>query len=129
MKKQISGQIGQVKKHQLFSDNVLVLAVLVNIALLLGLLFWSLTHIRPTELSVPIRFTSFANFDVLGKWYQLYGLFVTALLVFMVNLGLALVAHSKSRLVSAALLSVSIVIFLVCFGMLVGFTAINFGGV
>ena len=129
MKKQISGQIGQVKKHQLFSDNVLVLAVLVNVALLLGLLFWSLTHIRPTELSVPIRFTSFANFDVLGKWYQLYGLFVTALLVCMVNLGLSLVAHSKSRLVSGALLSVSIVICLVCFGMLVGFTAINFGGV
>jgi uncharacterized membrane protein len=129
MKKQISGQIGQVRKHQLFSDNVLVLAVLINVALLLGLLFWSLTHIRPTELSVPIRFTSFANFDVLGKWYQLYELFVTALLVFMINLGLALVAHSKSRLVSGALLSVSIVICLVCFGMLVGFTAINFGGV
>jgi len=129
MKKQISGQIGQVRKHQLFSDNVLVLAVLINVALLLGLLFWSLTHIRPTELSVPIRFTSFANFDVLGKWYQLYELFVTALLVFMINLGLALVAHAKSRLVSGALLSVSIVICLVCFGMLVGFTAINFGGV
>ncbi len=129
MKKQLSGQIGQVKKHQLFSDNILVLAVLTNVALLLGLLFWSITHIRPTELSVPIRFTSFANFDVLGKWYQLYELFVSALLVFMINLGLALVAHSRSRLISGALLAVSIVICLVCFGMLVGFTAINFGGV
>lgn len=129
MKKQISGQIGQVKTHQLFSDNVLVLAMLVNVALLLGLLFWSITHIRPTELSVPIRFTSFANFDILGKWYQLYELFAIALLVFVINLGLALVAHSKSRLVSGALLIVSIVICLACFGMLVGFTAINFGGV
>jgi uncharacterized membrane protein len=129
MKKNISGQIGQVRKHQLFRDNVLMLAVLINVALLLGLLFWSITHIRPTELSVPIRFTSFANFDILGKWYQLYELFVIGLLVFMINLGLALVAHSKSRLASAALIGVSIVVSLVCFGMLVGFTAINFGGV
>lgn len=129
MKKKLSGQIGQVKRHQLFNDNVLVLAILVNAALLLGLLFWSVTHIHPTELSVPIRFTSFANFDILGKWYQLYELFATALIVFGLNLTLALVAHSRSRLASAALLGVSIVTAIMCFGMLVGFTAINFGGV
>ncbi len=129
MKKKLSGQIGQVKRHQLFNDNVLVLAILVNAALLLGLLFWSVTHIHPTELSVPIRFTSFANFDILGKWYQLYELFATALIVFGLNLTLALVAHSRSRLASAALLGVSIVTTIMCFGMLVGFTAINFGGV
>ncbi len=129
MKKKLSGQIGRVKGHQLFGDNTMVVAVLVNLALLLGLLFWSLTHIRATELSVPIRFTSFANFDILGKWYQLYELFATALIVFVLNLTLALVAHSKSRLVSAALLLGSLVTSLLCFAMVVGFTAINFGGV
>lgn len=129
MKKKLSGQIGRVRGHQLFNDNALVFVVLVNVALLLGLLFWSLTHIKPTELSVPIRFTSFANFDILGKWFQLYELFATALIVFGVNLVLALVAHSKYRFVSATLLLVSAVTTSVCFAMLVGFTAINFGGV
>jgi hypothetical protein len=129
MKKKLKGQLGQVKRHQLFSDTPLLIVVLFNVAILLGLLFWSFNNIKPTELSVPIRFTSFANFDILGKWYQLYELFLIALTVFACNLVLALVAHSKHRFLSVVLLGVSVVVSILCFAMLVGFTAINFGGV
>ena len=129
MKKQIKGRIGRVRSHQLFSDTPLLILVLINLALLAGLLFWSFSNIKPTELAVPIRFTSFANFDVLGKWYQLYQLFAMAAFTFGMNLVLALVAHSKYRFLSAALLSISIVVSIVCIAMLVGFTAINYGGV
>lgn len=129
MKKKIKGRIGQVKQHQLFSDTPLLILVLINLALLAGILFWSLTNISPTELAVPVRFTSFANFDLLGKWYQLYELFGIAVVTFIINLVLALVAHSIYRFVSAALLCVSIVVAVYCAAMLVGFTAINYGGV
>ena len=129
MNKKLKGQIGQVKRHQLFSDTPLLVIILLNIAILLGLLFWSFGNIKPTELSVPIRYTSFANFDILGKWYQLYQFFAIGLIVFIINLVLALVAHSKHRFLSVVLLGVSVLISIVCFAMLVGFTAINFGGV
>ena len=120
---------GRVKGQSLSQDSWLLALLAINALVIVVLAFWSLTHIRPTELSVPIRFTSFTNFDALGRWYQLYEILGISLVVFAVNTVLAYVAHPSSRLISALLLLVSLQVSVVGVAMIVGFTAINFGGV
>lgn len=76
---------------------------------------------------MPVRFTSLANFDQLGGWYQLYDLVIIAVLAFVANLFLAIVSYRRNRVMSLFLLISSIMVAILALAILLGFTTINYG--
>ncbi len=74
--------------------------------------------------SVPIRYTSLTNFDVLGSWLMLYSLPVMSWLITGVNVYLAGGVYQRSRITSVVLIVASLV-----FTLLAAQTAIFFIGV
>ncbi|MDP4038346.1 MAG: hypothetical protein Q8P54_00030 [bacterium] len=117
----------ETKSRKLFDDK-LFLAILIFTSLInLANLFWAITHIHRTEMPVPIRYTSIANFDQLGKWYQLYYPLVISLTVLAINLVLALITYKKSKLTSIFLLLTALIVAIFALAITFGFTSINYG--
>lgn len=118
----------ELKDQKFFRDSWLLSLV---VPLLIGLVFliiWSATHIHATDIDVPIRFTSLTNFDELGRWYQLYEITVIATIVSVVNLLFAVLLHKKNRILSVFLLIVALMVVALSIAILLGFTAIKYGG-
>ena len=122
-------KISKEFKGQKFFRDSWLLALLVP--LILGLIFliiWSLTHIHATDIDVPVRFTSLTNFDELGRWYQLYEITIIAVIVSLINIFFAFLLHKKNRILSIFLLVVAIMVVILAIAILLGFTAIKYGG-
>lgn len=118
----------ELKDQKFFRDSWLLSLV---VPLLIGLVFliiWSATHIHATDIDVPIRFTSLTNFDELGRWYQLYEITTIATIVSVVNLFFAVLLHKKNRILSVFLLIVALMVVTLAIAILLGFTAIKYGG-
>lgn len=116
-------------KTKVFKDGwmvgFLVLIGLINVFSIV----WSLTHIHRTQIQVPIRYTSLANFDQLAPWYQLYSIAAISLLVLIINLILATLTYSKSRLLSIFVIMITLMVAIYSAAVAIGFTAINYGAV
>jgi uncharacterized BrkB/YihY/UPF0761 family membrane protein len=122
-------KISKEFKGQKFFRDSWLLALLVP--LIIGLIFliiWSLTHIHATDIDVPVRFTSLTNFDELGRWYQLYEITIIAVIVSLINIFFAFLLHKKNRILSIFLLVVAIMVVILAIAILLGFTAIKYGG-
>lgn len=91
------------------------------------LIILSFSRIRQTDVPIPIRFTSIANFDQLGKWYQLYEVAAISLVVAVINSTLALLSFKKSRLASIFLMVVAVLVSLQAIAITYGLTSINYG--
>ena len=91
------------------------------------LIVWSITHVHQVDIDVPIRFTSLANFDQLGKWYQLYEIPAISLCIAIMNSFFAFVLHGKNRILSIFLLITAIMVSILAIAILLGFTAIRYG--
>lgn len=87
----------------------------------------ALLRVSQTDVPIPLRFTSIANFDQLGKWYQLYEIVIASLVVMIINSLLALLSFKKSRLASIFLMTVAILVNLEAIAILYGLTSINYG--
>ncbi len=90
-------------------------------------IIWALTHIKQTEIQIPIRFSSLTNFDQLGAWYQLYEIPAMALIVVGANFALANLLHRRNRLVSIFFMMVAVMAAILATAILIGFTEINYG--
>ena len=117
----------EISGNKVFKDGWLLALLLLNLVALAFLLIWSATHIRHTEIQVPIRFSSLTNFDLLGEWYQLYEITIIGVLVFVVNTFFAFLIHRRNRLMSIFLSMVSLMVLVLACAILIGFTAINYG--
>lgn len=117
----------QLVGHHFFKNGWMVgffsLLILTNLILVV----LALTRINQTDVPIPLRFTSIANFDQLGKWYQLYEVAIISLVVMIVNSSLALLSFKKSRLASIFLMVVAILVNLEAIAILYGLTSINYG--
>lgn len=114
---------GNLRDNKLFGDGWTVGLIVANVAVLLLVIGWAVTHIKPTEIQVPIRFTSLTNFDALGEWYQLYELPVVGVLILGINLFLAAILHKKNQLMSVMVLMVSLMALVLLFAILFGFSS------
>lgn len=117
----------ELSSHSFFKNNWYVVLLIANTAILAFIVFWSLARIHRTDLQVPVRFTSLANFDQLGSWYQLYDLVAIAGLTMIANLFLAIVCYRRNRVMSLFLLLASIMVAVLALAILLGFTTINYG--
>lgn len=117
----------ELSSHAFFNNHWYVLLLITNAVILAFTVFWSLMRIHRTDLQVPVRFTSLANFDQLGGWYQLYDLVIIAVLAFVANLFLAIVCYRRNRVMSLFLLISSIMVAILALAILLGFTTINYG--
>ncbi len=113
--------------HSFFKNSWYVTLLVVNAGLLAFTVFWSLVHIHKTDLQVPVRYTSLANFDQLGSWRQLYDLAIIATLVMIANTLLAIVCYKRNRVMSLFLLLSSLMVAILALVILLGFTTINYG--
>jgi hypothetical protein len=99
-----------------------LLAVL-NVALTLYLVY----SVQPATTPLPIRFTSFTNFDSLGSWQNLYGLSLVAWLVSAVNVYLAQGVYRRSRITSVILILASSIFTLLAFQIALFFIGVSYG--
>ncbi|MBI2798269.1 hypothetical protein HYX70_03155 [Candidatus Saccharibacteria bacterium] len=113
--------------NKVFKDGWLLAILVLNAVFLVFLVGWSLTHIRSTEIQVPIRFSSLTNFDLLGDWYQLYEITAIGVLIFAINTFFAFLIHKRNRLMSIFLSLVSLMALVLACAILIGFTAVNYG--
>jgi hypothetical protein len=67
-------------------------------------------HLRPSDSQVPIHFSSFTLFDVLGPWYYPYEIAFIATVITIVNVVFAYHSFARSRLASFFLLVGSLVV-------------------
>ena len=91
------------------------------------LIIWSITHIHSADIDVPIRFTSLANFDQLGRWYQLYEIAGISLIVAAINSFFAVLLQGKNRILSIFLLIAAIMVAILSIAIIFGFSAIHYG--
>jgi len=109
--------------HDKLQLSLLIVSGLVNIA---GLL-WALTHIHKTEMPMPVRYTSLANFDRLGKWYELYYPVAASFIILVVNFTLATFCYPKNKVISLFLMLVALTVAILMVAITFGFTSINYG--
>lgn len=117
-----SSQNTKLLKNKLFIF-ILSLCGITNLATLA----WGVTHIKNTDMPVPIRYTSITNFDQLGKWYQMYFPLLISLIILSINLFLAFHLYKKSKVASLFLLLVSLMVSVLALAITFGFTSINYG--
>lgn len=113
--------------HSFFKNSGYVMLLVANAGLLAFTIFWSLLHIHKTDLQVPVRYTSLANFDQLGGWFQLYDLVLISAIVLVANTLLAIVCYKRNRVMSLFLLLSSLMVSILALAILLGFTTINYG--
>ncbi|MCC7289508.1 hypothetical protein IT414_03925 [bacterium] len=117
-----------IKSHAFFQDGWIVGFLFFSALVIAFEFIWSITHIRQTELLIPVHYTSLQNFE-LGKWYELYELVIISLATFLTNLALGIVLYKKSRLMAIFLLFISLLVAILSTAILFGFTSVNYGAV
>lgn len=106
--------------HDKLSLSILLPALAVNIATLAVVIF----KVHPTDLAVPVRYSSLEGFSDLGKWYQIYYIGIFGLVVTIGNSMLAMMSFGRSRITSFFLLIGAFVVALFCLVISVAFATI-----
>ncbi len=119
--------LDSLRQHRFFSDGWIGGLLLINVALNSFVVIWSIIHVHRSDILVPIRYTSLANFDTLGHWYQLYFIAAASVIIFIVNATLGVVGYRRSRMTSIFLLLVSAMVAALAIAIILGFTAVNYG--
>lgn len=119
-----AGLVTGLTQQRLLKDKlsmaILLPALAVNLANLALLVF----KVHPSELAVPVRYSSLVGFSDLGKWYQLYYIGLFGLIVTVGNSLLAMMSFSRSRITSFFLLIGAFVVSLFCLVITAAFAAI-----
>ena len=120
-------KLGRLRQHRFFNDGWIVGLLILNFGINAFTVIWSLTHIHQSDILVPVRYTSLANFDILGRWYQLYYVVVASVIILMVNTILGVASYKRSRMISIFLLLVAAMVAALAAAIILGFTAVNYG--
>ena len=110
LRRTIQDVIADLRSQRFFHDRLsVVLAVAAAVINGLNLITLAL-HVRPTEVQVPVQFSSLTLFDKLGPWYFPFFITMFAAGVTLVNGLFAYHSFSRSRLASFCLLIGSVVV-------------------
>lgn len=120
-------RLGRFRQHRLFNDGWMVSLLFVSVGLNSFAVLWSLLHFHHSDILVPVRYTSLANFDQLGSWYQLYYVAAISVIILIVNSALAVAAYRRSRMISIYLAIASIMVAILAVAIVLGFSSINYG--
>ena len=120
-------KLGRLRQHRFFNDGWIAGLLLLNFGINVFSTIWALTHIHRSDILVPVRYTSLANFDILGRWYQLYYVLAASVIILLVNIVLGVVSYRRSRMISIFLLLVAAMVAALAAAILLGFTAVNYG--
>jgi hypothetical protein len=124
LKEAAADRLQQLTSARLLRDklslSILLPALAVNIANLALLAL----KVHPSELAVPVRYSSLEGFSDLGKWYQIYYIGLFGLVVTLGNTVLAMMSFSRSRITSFFLLIGAFVVSLFCLVISAAFAAI-----
>lgn len=123
---------GKTRKKHLFrsefwQNNWLV--ALVMFLILLNTLASAvvLYQVTPVNSPVPIRFTSFTNFDMLGSWTTFYMLPIVSWLISLINIYLAQLIYKRSRITSVVVIVTTFVMVLLAFQTSIYFIGVSYG--
>lgn len=117
----------QITSQSIYRDGWFLGLTVLTLATVAVCIIWGLTHIRQTQIQIPIRFSSLTNFDQLGAWYQLYEIPIIAAIIAAANFALANALHKRNRLVSIFLMMSALMAAILATVILVSFTVINYG--
>lgn len=112
---------------EFWQNNWLVALVVLLAVLNLAILGIVVYQVRPINSPVPIRYTSFANFDQLGSWMSFYAMTATSWLVSLVNVYLAQLVYKRSRITSVVLVVATFVMTLLAFQATAYFIGVSYG--
>lgn len=102
------------RQQRIFRDRLSLGMAVGSLALNGATFLILLFNLEPTNIPVPIHYTSFGGFDRLGHWYQIYNIALFGLLATVVNFGLATLSFNRSRITSFFLLAGAFVVSLFC---------------
>jgi hypothetical protein len=112
---------------EFWQNNWLVALVVLLVVLNLAILAIVVYQVRPINSPVPIRYTSFANFDQLGSWVGFYSMPATSWLVASINVYLAQLIYKRSRITSVILVVATFVMTLLALQATAYFIGVSYG--
>lgn len=117
----------QLLKGEFWQNNWLVAMVVLLVLLNLAMTIMVIYQVRQVNSPVPIRFTSFANFDKLGGWTTFYLMPATSWLVTLINVYLAQIVYKRSRITSVVMMVATLVMVLLVFQTAAYFIGVSYG--
>jgi hypothetical protein len=111
--------------QRFFSDKLSWAILVPTLALNSAAIVLLTLRVHPTEFVVPVRYSNLVGFDQLGPWYQSYFVGIFAILVTLINVGLAAVSFGRSRLTSFFLLAGAFVVALFSLVISAAFSAVT----
>lgn len=93
--------LDQLIEHSFFQDRLVLPCILIHLGL--NLVNWAVLGFGLKgfhDYSVPLHYTILGGVDVLGEWYRLLTLPLTALIILIVNALLGFFAYKRERLLS-----------------------------
>lgn len=110
----LGDRITHIRTTRFFNDrlslSIMVLALAFN-ALTFAVV---IAKLRPTDLPIPVHYSSLSGYDQLGAWYQGYLNAAYATILTLVNLVLAYRSFNRSRITSFFLLVGAVVAAMFC---------------
>lgn len=116
--------IRKLGEQRLFRDRLSLTILIPSLLINLVTLGVVLLKVQPSNIAVPVHYSSLEGFNVLGPWYRLYFLGLFALAATLTNSFLAMAAFDRSRLASFFLLAGSFVVALFSFVITSAFLAV-----
>jgi hypothetical protein len=106
----VMDQLKAIRKSRFAADRLSVALLIVALILNALALFAVGARVRPTDVPVPVHFSSLNNFDALGSWYFPFEIVAFGFVVTIINGFFAYSSYLRSRLASFFLLTGAIVV-------------------
>lgn len=97
------------KSHPISYNRFFQIILPVNIFLNLFLWFFLIWKVSKTAEPIPLHYNIYLGIDWLGAWYQIFYLPLAGLLLFIVNITLAVLIYPRERLLPYFLLSIAMI--------------------
>lgn len=99
-KKFVTIAIKDLQKYHFFNDRIILFGLFGALALNILNFILFLIKLSPSQIQIPVHYSSFEGVDKLGAWYQLYKLPLAGLFLIIVNNILSFLIYPKEKLLS-----------------------------
>src|SRR3990167_5167408 len=99
IKQQVEKAVG-IWQRPLFKDRLFIGFIVLGLLLSLAVVVVLMVKVRSKTFVVPLQYSTLQGFDSLGPWYRVYVYGLFTLLVTIINITLAVLSYSKSRIAS-----------------------------
>lgn len=119
---QLRGHRQTLADHPLWRDRISAATVGAIVLFTIGTILTLVFRLKHVDYPVPTHYDSLIGFDITGPWYANYRIGLFALMVAIVNIGLALRSFRRNRLASFLLLLGAATVTLFCWIITAAFT-------